>query len=212
LKARSSKPRNYVPKLEQLRRYSALGPRMASKNEKSWKVNPELEPLIYKLWHKKRDPDPRGDFLIGVYFDQDNREHTCQQCIQGTSYKKGHKHFCDRSIYYGKTYEEIAEENRRKLLPAPKFGPITNKRATIAAFLAPKKRTKVVPDAVSAPAPAESVAALNGGTTTTAPSENAALSSPPTRMIMMATRLVPYHNPYANLKPPPQPTPAHQQK
>jgi hypothetical protein len=87
-------------------------------------------------------------------------------------------------------------------LPAPKFGPITNKRATIAAFLAPKKITKVVPDAVSAPAPAESVAALNGGTTTTAPSENAALSSPPTRMIMMATRLVPYHNPYANLKPP----------
>jgi hypothetical protein len=54
LKARSNKTCNYVSKLEQLRRYCALGAKRAPKNKTVLRFNPELD--LFKLWTTKRDP------------------------------------------------------------------------------------------------------------------------------------------------------------
>jgi len=57
-----------------------------------------------------------------VYRDAHDNVFICHRCKEGPSYKKGHTLFCCVSIYYGKSYQEVLDEQRLKKAKAPVGG------------------------------------------------------------------------------------------
>ena len=65
--------------------------------------------------------DEKGVPIVGTFLDPLGEEHHCTRCKKGASFHSGHNHYCPKSEYHGKTYDDVLLEKRlrteRKSVP-----------------------------------------------------------------------------------------------